>query len=178
MLTKFGPARKPGYGCMAADHGELGLSNVLPSLCILLWALKSFPHPCGPMAFLRPRVWKSQHTWKPIFAESLLCAFKVLFGYLLRVDLRSVKKMCSKVKGSTVHGTGRHGKYFWISFMPKNSKDPDKLCHIILHFGMTGYLDSKEGPKAVYKRRRPQDENLWPPRLYSYLPLYQHSTSN
>ncbi|KAI5298267.1 hypothetical protein KEM55_003603, partial [Ascosphaera atra] len=58
------------------------------------------------------------------------------------------------VKGKTINGAGRHGKYLYLAL----SNPP----HVIMHFGMTGWLHIKDVKTQAYG----SNEGLeWPPRF-------------
>ncbi|SPO04876.1 related to formamidopyrimidine-DNA glycosylase [Cephalotrichum gorgonifer] len=69
----------------------------------------------------------------------------------------------SAANGKKVVAAGSQGKYFWIAF--------DKPPHLVMHFGMTGWIHIKDEKTAYtnyYKKQKPEDEDLWPPRFWKF----------
>lgn len=64
------------------------------------------------------------------------------------------------MKGNKVTGAGRQGKYFWITM----SKPP----HVVMHFGMTGWLKIKNAD-TYYYRTNNNDDQEWPPKYWKFL---------
>ena len=65
------------------------------------------------------------------------------------------------LKGKTVVGAGSQGKYFWILL--------DKPPHLVMHFGMTGWVHIK-GERTAYTRyySKTKGEEEWPPKFWKF----------
>ncbi|GAB0131712.1 hypothetical protein EsDP_00000173 [Epichloe bromicola] len=67
------------------------------------------------------------------------------------------------LKGKKVVSAGSQGKYFWITL--------DKPPHLVMHFGMTGWVHIK-GEKTAYtnfyKKLKESDLAQWPPKFWKF----------
>ncbi|KAG9254692.1 Formamidopyrimidine-DNA glycosylase N-terminal domain-containing protein [Emericellopsis atlantica] len=65
--------------------------------------------------------------------------------------------------GRTVMSAGSQGKYFWITL--------DKPPHLVMHFGMTGWVHI-QGEKTAYtnyyKKMKDTELEDWPPRFWKF----------
>ncbi|KHO01718.1 formamidopyrimidine-DNA glycosylase [Metarhizium album ARSEF 1941] len=67
------------------------------------------------------------------------------------------------LEGKQVVSAGNQGKYFWITF--------DKPPHLVMHFGMTGWVHIKGQQTAYtnyYKRMKPDELEQWPPKFWKF----------
>ncbi|KAH8697550.1 Formamidopyrimidine-DNA glycosylase N-terminal domain-containing protein [Talaromyces proteolyticus] len=64
------------------------------------------------------------------------------------------------LQGNKVTGAGQQGKYFWITL----SKPP----HLVMHFGMAGWLKIKNADTYYYRVTKPEDQE-WPPKYWKFL---------
>lgn len=64
------------------------------------------------------------------------------------------------LEGKTIIGTGQKGKYFWLTM----SSPP----HPVMHLGMTGWLNIKEGDTRFYEVDKPEDK-VWPPKYWKFI---------
>jgi len=64
------------------------------------------------------------------------------------------------MQGNTIIGSGQQGKYFWITM----SKPP----HVVMHFGMTGWMKIKNAD-TYYYRTNNADDKEWPPKYWKFL---------
>ena len=64
------------------------------------------------------------------------------------------------VQGKQVAGAGQQGKYFWITM----SSPP----HIVMHFGMAGWLKIKNADTYYYRTDKAEDKD-WPPKYWKFL---------
>lgn len=72
----------------------------------------------------------------------------------------SASEFRKHVQGKTITGAGQQGKYFWITL----SSPP----HVVMHFGMAGWLKIKEKDTYYYEVEKPADKE-WPPRYWKFL---------
>ncbi|KJZ78602.1 hypothetical protein HIM_01993 [Hirsutella minnesotensis 3608] len=67
------------------------------------------------------------------------------------------------LKGRKVLSAGSQGKYFWITL--------DKPPHLVMHFGMTGWIHIK-GEKTAYtnyyKKMKDSELEQWPPKFWKF----------
>lgn len=72
-------------------------------------------------------------------------------------------EVAKALKGKKVISSGNQGKYFWIVL--------DKPPHLVMHFGMTGWIHIK-GEKTAYtnyyKKMKPEDADAWPPKFWKF----------
>lgn len=54
---------------------------------------------------------------------------------------KDINALKSGLLGSSIESVGRHGKYFWLRLLPKNSVNSNVL---LMHFGMTGMIKIKD----------------------------------
>lgn len=64
------------------------------------------------------------------------------------------------MKGNKIVGAGQQGKYFWLAM----SKPP----HVVMHFGMTGWLKIKDADTYYYRTTNAEDK-AWPPKFWKFL---------
>ncbi|KAJ5544873.1 Ribosomal protein S13-like H2TH [Penicillium sp. DV-2018c] len=64
------------------------------------------------------------------------------------------------MQGKKVVGAGQQGKYFWMTM----SSPP----HVVMHFGMAGWLKIKDADTYYYRSDKPGDEE-WPPKYWKFL---------
>ncbi|KAG5991537.1 hypothetical protein E4U54_003866 [Claviceps lovelessii] len=67
------------------------------------------------------------------------------------------------LKGKKVVSAGSQGKYFWITL--------DKPPHLVMHFGMTGWVHIKGAKTAYtnyYKKLKESDLAQWPPKFWKF----------
>ncbi|PHH85453.1 hypothetical protein CDD83_390 [Cordyceps sp. RAO-2017] len=67
------------------------------------------------------------------------------------------------LRGSKVVSAGNQGKYFWITL--------DKPPHLVMHFGMTGWIHIKGERTAYtnyYKKMKDGELDQWPPRFCKF----------
>lgn len=62
--------------------------------------------------------------------------------------------------GKEIVGAGQQGKYFWITM----SSPP----HVVMHFGMAGWLKIKDADTYYYRSDKPADKE-WPPKYWKFL---------
>ena len=62
--------------------------------------------------------------------------------------------------GKKIVGAGQQGKYFWMVM----SSPP----HLVMHFGMTGWLKIKSEETYYYKTGQKSEEEEWPPRFWKF----------
>lgn len=65
--------------------------------------------------------------------------------------------------GKKIVGAGQQGKYFWIVM--------EKPPHLLMHFGMTGWLKIKSEDTNYYRKEKKKgedDEEEWPPRFWKF----------
>lgn len=89
----------------------------------------------------------------------LLIADEIIFG-IPKTDIQTTMNV---LEGHCLIGTGRYGKYLWLSF----SNDQ----HILMHFGMTGFLQVQGIERSFYRSapEKPGEPNLWPPRFTRFV---------
>ncbi|KAK2596671.1 hypothetical protein QQS21_006246 [Conoideocrella luteorostrata] len=67
------------------------------------------------------------------------------------------------LRGKKVVSAGSQGKYFWITL--------DKPPHLVMHFGMTGWVHIK-GEKTAYtnyyKKMKDSELSQWPPKFWKF----------
>ncbi|KAF4972016.1 hypothetical protein FZEAL_9693 [Fusarium zealandicum] len=67
------------------------------------------------------------------------------------------------LKGKQIVSAGSQGKYFWITL--------DKPPHLVMHFGMTGWMHIKDEQTAYtnyYKKMKDSELEQWPPRFWKF----------
>jgi formamidopyrimidine-DNA glycosylase len=64
------------------------------------------------------------------------------------------------MQGKSIIGAGQQGKYFWITM----SKPP----HVVMHFGMAGWLKIKNAD-TYYYRTTNADDKEWPPKYWKFI---------
>ncbi|KAH8176826.1 formamidopyrimidine-DNA glycosylase h2TH domain-containing protein [Sarocladium implicatum] len=67
------------------------------------------------------------------------------------------------LKGKKIVSAGSQGKYFWITL--------DKPPHLVMHFGMTGWMHIKGDRTAYtnyYKKMKESELDQWPPRFWKF----------
>ncbi|KAH6894271.1 Formamidopyrimidine-DNA glycosylase N-terminal domain-containing protein [Thelonectria olida] len=67
------------------------------------------------------------------------------------------------LKGKKIVASGSQGKYFWITL--------EKPPHLVMHFGMTGWVhikDEKTAYNNYYKKMKAEDISQWPPRFWKF----------
>ncbi|KAG6121398.1 hypothetical protein E4U13_004759 [Claviceps humidiphila] len=67
------------------------------------------------------------------------------------------------LKGKRVLSAGSQGKYFWITL--------DKPPHLVMHFGMTGWVHIRGAKTAYtnyYKKLKDKEGAQWPPRFWKF----------
>lgn len=64
------------------------------------------------------------------------------------------------MQGNKIIGAGQQGKYFWMTM----SKPP----HVVMHFGMTGWLKIKDADTYYYRKTNAEDKD-WPPKYWKFL---------
>ncbi|KAH6982133.1 Formamidopyrimidine-DNA glycosylase N-terminal domain-containing protein [Ilyonectria sp. MPI-CAGE-AT-0026] len=67
------------------------------------------------------------------------------------------------LKGKKIVSAGSQGKYFWITL--------EKPPHLVMHFGMTGWVHIKDEKTAYtnyYKKMKDEDIAQWPPRFWKF----------
>ncbi|KAK0640929.1 Formamidopyrimidine-DNA glycosylase N-terminal domain-containing protein [Cercophora newfieldiana] len=72
-------------------------------------------------------------------------------------------EVAKALKGRKVVSAGNQGKYFWIVL--------DKPPHLVMHFGMTGWIHIKGEQTAYtnyYKKMKPEELNAWPPKFWKF----------
>ncbi|KAK4454069.1 Formamidopyrimidine-DNA glycosylase N-terminal domain-containing protein [Podospora aff. communis PSN243] len=72
-------------------------------------------------------------------------------------------EVAKALKGRKVVSSGNQGKYFWIVL--------DKPPHLVMHFGMTGWIHIKGEQTAYtnyYKKMKPEEVNAWPPKFWKF----------
>lgn len=75
----------------------------------------------------------------------------------------SGKEVEEALKGRTVVSAGSQGKYFWITL--------DKPPHLVMHFGMTGWVHingEKTAYTNYYKKMKESDIAQWPPKFWKF----------
>ncbi|RFU78227.1 formamidopyrimidine-dna glycosylase [Trichoderma arundinaceum] len=75
----------------------------------------------------------------------------------------SGKEVEAALKGRTVVSAGSQGKYFWIAL--------DKPPHLVMHFGMTGWVHINGERTAYtnyYKKMKESDIAQWPPKFWKF----------
>ncbi|KAH0492795.1 hypothetical protein TgHK011_007728 [Trichoderma gracile] len=75
----------------------------------------------------------------------------------------SGKEVEAALKGKKVISAGSQGKYFWITF--------DKPPHLVMHFGMTGWVHINGERTAYanyYKKMKESDIAQWPPKFWKF----------
>ncbi|KAL6897192.1 Formamidopyrimidine-DNA glycosylase N-terminal domain-containing protein [Trichoderma evansii] len=75
----------------------------------------------------------------------------------------SGKDVEEALKGRTVISAGNQGKYFWITL--------DKPPHLVMHFGMTGWVHingEKTAYTNYYKKMKESDIAQWPPKFWKF----------
>ncbi|KAL7799242.1 hypothetical protein V8C37DRAFT_367097 [Trichoderma ceciliae] len=75
----------------------------------------------------------------------------------------SGKEVEAALKGRTVVSAGSQGKYFWITL--------DKPPHLVMHFGMTGWVHingEKTAYTNYYKKMKESDMAQWPPKFWKF----------
>ncbi|PTB44213.1 hypothetical protein M441DRAFT_55282 [Trichoderma asperellum CBS 433.97] len=75
----------------------------------------------------------------------------------------SGKEVEEALKGRTVISAGNQGKYFWITL--------DKPPHLVMHFGMTGWVHingEKTAYTNYYKKMKESDIAQWPPKFWKF----------
>ncbi|KAL7817468.1 Formamidopyrimidine-DNA glycosylase N-terminal domain-containing protein [Trichoderma aethiopicum] len=75
----------------------------------------------------------------------------------------SGKEVEAALKGKKVISAGSQGKYFWITF--------DKPPHLVMHFGMTGWVHINGERTAYanyYKKMKESDISQWPPKFWKF----------
>ncbi|ETR98370.1 hypothetical protein M419DRAFT_89152, partial [Trichoderma reesei RUT C-30] len=75
----------------------------------------------------------------------------------------SGKEVEAALKGRKVISSGSQGKYFWITF--------DKPPHLVMHFGMTGWVHINGERTAYtnyYKKMKESDIAQWPPKFWKF----------
>ncbi|PKS11421.1 hypothetical protein jhhlp_003184 [Lomentospora prolificans] len=69
----------------------------------------------------------------------------------------------SSLNGKKVLSAGSQGKYFWITF--------DKPPHVVMHFGMTGWIhikDEKTSYTSYYNKLKAGEADQWPPKFWKF----------
>lgn len=69
-------------------------------------------------------------------------------------------EIMKKLTGKKVVDAGQQGKYFWLIM----SSPP----HLVMHFGMAGWLDFKS-EHTFYYQRRPNEKTEWPPKYWKFM---------
>ncbi|KAJ4148942.1 hypothetical protein NW765_014634 [Fusarium oxysporum] len=67
------------------------------------------------------------------------------------------------LKGKKIVSAGSQGKYFWITL--------DKPPHLVMHFGMTGWMHIKDEQTAYtnyYKKMKEGEHEQWPPKFWKF----------
>ncbi|KAJ5168249.1 uncharacterized protein N7482_003843 [Penicillium canariense] len=64
------------------------------------------------------------------------------------------------MQGKQIVGAGQQGKYFWITM----SSPP----HVVMHFGMAGWLKIKDADTYYYRSDKPADKE-WPPKYAKFV---------
>ncbi|SCO11872.1 related to formamidopyrimidine-DNA glycosylase [Fusarium fujikuroi] len=67
------------------------------------------------------------------------------------------------LKGKKIVSAGSQGKYFWITL--------DKPPHLVMHFGMTGWMHIKDEQTAYtnyYKKMKEGEHDQWPPKFWKF----------
>ncbi|KAM0439921.1 hypothetical protein ACHAPT_001019 [Fusarium lateritium] len=67
------------------------------------------------------------------------------------------------LKGKQIVSAGSQGKYFWITL--------DKPPHLVMHFGMTGWMHIKDEKTAYtnyYKKMKDSELEQWPPKFWKF----------
>ncbi|OAA70495.1 Ribosomal protein S13-like, H2TH [Cordyceps fumosorosea ARSEF 2679] len=71
--------------------------------------------------------------------------------------------VAAALKGKKVVSAGTQGKYFWITL--------DKPPHLVMHFGMTGWIHIKNDKTAYtnyFKKMEDTEYSVWPPRFWKF----------
>ncbi|KAG5922040.1 hypothetical protein E4U42_005614 [Claviceps africana] len=71
--------------------------------------------------------------------------------------------VAAALKGKEVVSAGSQGKYFWITL--------DKPPHLVMHFGMTGWVHIRGARTAYtnyYKKLKESDLAQWPPKFWKF----------
>ncbi|KAG5979804.1 hypothetical protein E4U55_004741 [Claviceps digitariae] len=71
--------------------------------------------------------------------------------------------VAAALKGKKVVSAGSQGKYFWITF--------DKPPHLVMHFGMTGWVHingAKTAYTNYYKKLKESELAQWPPKFWKF----------
>ncbi|KAM5346700.1 hypothetical protein ACJ41O_009705 [Fusarium nematophilum] len=67
------------------------------------------------------------------------------------------------LKGKQIVSAGSQGKYFWITL--------EKPPHLVMHFGMTGWVHIKDEKTAYtnyYKKMKDSEVGQWPPKFWKF----------
>ncbi|EXM09424.1 Formamidopyrimidine-DNA glycosylase N-terminal domain-containing protein [Fusarium oxysporum II5] len=67
------------------------------------------------------------------------------------------------LEGKKIVSAGSQGKYFWITL--------DKPPHLVMHFGMTGWMHIKDEQTAYtnyYKKMKEGEHEQWPPKFWKF----------
>ncbi|KAE8339882.1 hypothetical protein BDV24DRAFT_71677 [Aspergillus arachidicola] len=72
----------------------------------------------------------------------------------------SASEFQKAMEGKKIVGAGQQGKYFWIAM----ASPP----HVVMHFGMAGWLKIRNADTYYYRTDKPQDKE-WPPKYWKFL---------
>lgn len=72
----------------------------------------------------------------------------------------SAAEFQKEIEGKKVVGTGQQGKYFWMTM----ASPP----HVVMHFGMTGWLKIKDTDTYYYRNPDAEDE-VFPPKFWKFM---------
>lgn len=90
---------------------------------------------------------------------------EIVFG----MSENQIRPTFNQLKCLSLSGTGRHGKYFWLTFSSASQGLPEK--HVVLHFGMTGFVQVKGAARSLYRSapHKPGEPDVWPPRFTRFI---------
>ncbi|KAJ5899052.1 hypothetical protein N7495_003796 [Penicillium taxi] len=72
----------------------------------------------------------------------------------------SAAELQKAMQGKKIIGASQQGKYFWITM--------DSPPHVVMHFGMAGWLKIKDADTYYYRSDKPADKE-WPPKYWKFL---------
>ncbi|KAF4452627.1 formamidopyrimidine-DNA glycosylase [Fusarium austroafricanum] len=84
---------------------------------------------------------------------------KNVFG---KVGIRG-EEVAAALEGKKIISAGSQGKYFWITL--------EKPPHLVMHFGMTGWMHIKDEQTAYtnyYKKMKEGEHEQWPPKFWKF----------
>ena len=105
-------------------------------------------------------------TGKVVDAVKVLIEDEIIFKMLEKEKIRHCMQLFC---GQKLVSTGRHGKYFWLTFCSEQGGNSTQ--HLLIHLGMTGFVQVKGVERSLYRSapEKPGQLDEWPPRFTRFL---------